>query len=285
MFMGPLEVSKPWNPQGVEGARRFINRVWAFFTNEENIITQKDSTLTKVYHQTVKKVTEDFEQLGFNTAISNAVDMIDCLRYTCESHARLNVVELMGRDCGQCALYAAISSCAVAVAIPEVPFDEAATLEAIKEARANGTRGMIVIVSEGVTVPDENGNPVRYGEILKKKIAEETGVETKFLRMAHMVRGGRPTLRDRLTATEMGVRAVELLLEGKSNRVVIEDNGEITDLDIVFALTTDRMYKNKLKDGDLDKFSEAEIEQMRQICKKRTEEIEYLYKTVCEIRG
>jgi len=70
MFMGPLEVSKPWNASGVDGARRFINRVWAFFTNEENITTEKDDTLTKVYHQTVKKVTSDFEQLGFNTAIS-----------------------------------------------------------------------------------------------------------------------------------------------------------------------------------------------------------------------
>ncbi|MBP3608849.1 MAG: leucine--tRNA ligase [Lachnospiraceae bacterium] len=70
MFMGPLEVSKPWSDSGVEGARKFINRVWTFFTTEGNVITEKDDTLTKVYHQTVKKVTSDFEQLGFNTAIS-----------------------------------------------------------------------------------------------------------------------------------------------------------------------------------------------------------------------
>ncbi len=70
MFMGPLEVSKPWNPQGVEGARRFINRVWTFFTGDDRITTENDGTLTKVYHQTVKKVSSDFEQLGFNTAIS-----------------------------------------------------------------------------------------------------------------------------------------------------------------------------------------------------------------------
>ncbi len=70
MFMGPLEVSKPWNDSGVDGARRFINRVWAFLTNEENIIDGPVDELTKVYHQTVKKVTSDFEQLGFNTAIS-----------------------------------------------------------------------------------------------------------------------------------------------------------------------------------------------------------------------
>ena len=70
MFMGPLEVSKPWSKQGVEGARRFVNRVWTFITDPENITEEENDALTKVYHQTVKKVTEDFEELGFNTAIS-----------------------------------------------------------------------------------------------------------------------------------------------------------------------------------------------------------------------
>ncbi len=79
MFMGPLEVSKPWNQQGVEGARRFINRVWVFFTNEENIISEPDDVLKKVYHQTVKKVTEDFEQLGFNTAISQMMIFVNAV--------------------------------------------------------------------------------------------------------------------------------------------------------------------------------------------------------------
>ncbi len=70
MFMGPLEVSKPWSQDGVVGARKFIGRVWTFITNEENITEENDGKLTKLYHQTVKKVTEDFEKLGFNTAIS-----------------------------------------------------------------------------------------------------------------------------------------------------------------------------------------------------------------------
>ena len=70
MFMGPLEVSKPWSPQGVEGARRFINRVWNYFTNPDNIASGNEESLKKIYHQTVKKVTSDFEQLGFNTAIA-----------------------------------------------------------------------------------------------------------------------------------------------------------------------------------------------------------------------
>ncbi len=77
MFMGPLEVSKPWSQQGVEGARKFINRVWTFFTNLENITKDNDDVLTKVYHQTVKKVTSDFEQLGFNTAISQLMIFVN----------------------------------------------------------------------------------------------------------------------------------------------------------------------------------------------------------------
>lgn len=77
MFMGPLEVSKPWSQQGVEGARKFINRVWTFFTHLDNITEDNDETLKKVYHQTVKKVTSDFEQLGFNTAISQLMIFVN----------------------------------------------------------------------------------------------------------------------------------------------------------------------------------------------------------------
>uniref|UniRef100_UPI003FF0FB4D leucine--tRNA ligase n=1 Tax=Roseburia sp. TaxID=2049040 RepID=UPI003FF0FB4D len=77
MFMGPLEVSKPWSSNGVAGARKFITRVWTFFANPDNIVDENDDTLTKVYHQTVKKVTSDFEQLGFNTAISQMMIFVN----------------------------------------------------------------------------------------------------------------------------------------------------------------------------------------------------------------
>ena len=77
MFMGPLEVSKPWNPKGVEGARKFINRVWNFFTEAENLTADNDGSLTKVYHKTVKKVTEDYEKLAFNTAISQMMIFVN----------------------------------------------------------------------------------------------------------------------------------------------------------------------------------------------------------------
>ena len=221
--------------------------------------------------------------VGFDTAMNTILQTVDRLRDTCESHARCNVVEVMGRDCGLLALNTAIASGAIAVCIPEMDFDEEDTINQIVRAKEQGKRGMIAIVSEGVYRMGAEGYKIRYGEELARKIEEQTGIETKFARLAHVVRGGTPSLRDRLTATKMGVKAVELLLEGKSNKVVIEDDGEITSLDIVFALTTDRMYKGTLKDGDLDRFSEEEIEQMKAICQKRRREIETLYQMSHEI--
>lgn len=221
--------------------------------------------------------------VGFDTAMNTVVEILDKLRDTCESHARCNVVEVMGRDCGQIALKAGIAAGAMAVAIPEMPFDEAAVINRIRAAKLKAKRGMLIVVSEGVFATDENGNKVPYGEILQKKIEKETGIETKFARLAHIVRGGTPTLRDRLTASQMGVKAIDLILEGKSNLVVVEEDGKITSMDILFALTTDRMYKNKLKDGDLDAFSPEQIETMKAICAKRRREIEDLYAIINDI--
>jgi leucyl-tRNA synthetase len=79
MFMGPLEVSKPWSDQGVEGARRFLNRVWAFFTEAENVVDTEVPALEKIYHKSVKKITEDFEKLAFNTAISQMMVFVNAV--------------------------------------------------------------------------------------------------------------------------------------------------------------------------------------------------------------
>jgi len=217
--------------------------------------------------------------IGLDTSINTTVDMIDNLRDTCESHERLVVVEVMGRDCGQIALYSAIASGAVAVAVPEVPFDEAAAIEKIKKLRADGKRGMIVVVSEGVFNPD--GTP--YSETLTARIKEQAGVEAKFYRPAHTVRGGKPTMKDRTVAAEMATKAVDLLVEGKSNRVMCQLDGKVVDVDIAFALIADRMYKNKLKPGDLDKFTPEQIEEMKALKAKREEEILNLYKVAAEI--
>lgn len=216
--------------------------------------------------------------IGFDSAMNTALRMIDCLRDTCESHARCNVVEVMGRDCGQIALFTALASGAVAAVIPEIPFDEADTIARMKEMKADGKRGFLVIVSEGVLTEDGK----KYGEVLAKKIQAETGIETKFARFAHVVRGGDPTLRDRLTASRMGVRAVELLLEGKSNFVMCEIDGKITDLDINYALIADRNYKNKLKPGDLEKFSAEQVAAMKELAAQRHAEMLDVYKMVAE---
>ena len=216
--------------------------------------------------------------IGFDSAMNTALKMIDCLRDTCESHARCNVVELMGRDCGQIALYTAMASGAVAAVIPEIPFDEGKALARIQRLVESGKRSFLVIVSEGVVTQDGQ----KYGELLTKRISEQTGVESKFARFAHVVRGGQPTLRDRYTATAMGVRAVELLLQGKSNVVMCELDGKIVDVDINYALIADRTYKNKLKPGDLDSFTKEQVASMQALAEQRKQELASLYKMVVE---
>lgn len=218
--------------------------------------------------------------IGFDTAMNTVLYNIDCLHNTCESHKRCNVVEVMGRNCGQIALETGIASGAVGTVIPEQPFDEEGFMARIKELRKSGKRSMLVVVSEGCFT--EDGKP--YGEYLAKRINKECGleteycIETKFCRLAHVVRGGVPTLRDRLYATEMGSRAVELLLEGKSDRVVGIRHGKVVDLDIRWALAVDRMYKKKLKDGDLDSFTAEEIDAMKALVAERKTEIAEQYK-------
>ena len=106
---------------------------------------------------------------------------------------------------------------------------------------------------------------------------KETGIETKFARLAHVVRGGSPSLKDRVLASNMGAFAVEELLRGKSNLVVCEKQGKIVSTDINYALILDRMYKGKLKDGDLEKFSEEEIAQMKSELEEKRAAMARLY--------
>lgn len=207
--------------------------------------------------------------IGFDTAMNTVIELVDKLRDTCESHARCNVVEVMGRGAGDIALQTGLASGATAVVIPEFHFDSNLLIEQIHMARELGKRNFIIIVSEGV------GSEV--GPALTKKIQEETGVETKFARLAHVVRGGNPTLRDRVLASTMGAIAVEELLKGNSNLVMCDRKSRIVAVDINYALILDRMYKNKLKDGDLDPFSEEEIARMKQEVKERQASMARLY--------
>ena len=207
--------------------------------------------------------------IGYDTAMNTVIELIDKLRDTCESHARCNVVEVMGRGAGDIALNAAIASGATACVVPEFPYDTEAICEKINVARKLGKRNFIVVVSEGV------GS--EYAPALVKKIESATGVETKFARFAHIVRGGNPNLRDRVMASAMGVYAVKELLSGNSNLVICQRNGDIEAVDINFALILDRMYKGKLKEGDLEAFAEAEVEKMKALAAERRAELEVLY--------
>ena len=206
-------------------------------------------------------VTSTDSTIGFDTAMNTTINLIDRLRDTCESHARCNVVEAMGRNAGDIAAYTALASGATAVVIPEIPFDEDKLLEKIRLSRKLGKRNFIVVVSEGM------GS--EYAPRLTERIEKETGVESRFARFAHVVRGGVPTLRDRMLGTRMGTYAVEQLLAGRSNLVICERQGELVATDIGFALTLDRMYKKKLKDGELAPYSPEEIKEMEEICERK----------------
>ena len=207
--------------------------------------------------------------IGFDTAMNTIIDLVDKLRDTCESHARCNVVEVMGRGAGDIALHTGIASGATATVIPELPFDEESVINSMIEARKIGKRNFIVIVSEGV-----GGE---FGPAFAKKIENRTGIETKFARLAHVVRGGNPSLKDRVLASTMGAVAVEELLKGKSNLVMCEKKGKIVSVDINYALILDRMYKGKLKDGDLDAFTEDEIASMKAEIREKQASMARLY--------
>ena len=219
-------------------------------------------------------ITSTDNTIGFDTAMNTVIELVDKLRDTCESHARCNVVEVMGRGAGDIALNTAIASGASAVVIPEFEFDEEALIERIKEGRRLGKRNFIVIVSEGV------GSEL--GPALTERIEAATGVETRFARLAHIVRGGNPSLVDRILASRMGVCAVEELLRSKSNLVVCERRGKIVAVDINYALILDRMYKGKLKDGDLDAFSEMQIAKMKIDIEERKKRMSEFYNAACK---
>ena len=212
--------------------------------------------------------------IGCDTAMNTTIEMVDRLRDTCESHARCNVVEVMGRNAGYIPLHAGIAVGASAILIPEINFEEEEIIQRLLKSKEYGKRNFIILISEGL------GN---YGEGLSRRIEERTGIETRFARLAHVVRGGSPTLRDRTMGSEMGVEAVKLLLSGKSNRVVCYRDGKVVDLDIQYALTLDRMYKGKLKQEELANYSEIEIKEMRDYCAKKRADMERMYKINFEI--
>ena len=170
--------------------------------------------------------------IGFDTAMNTVIQMVDRLRDTCDSHARCSVVEVMGRHVGHIALRTGLSVGAVAILVPERDTTVDEVIEKIERTHELGKKHFIVMVAEGVGGVDE----------MAKKIETATGIETRGTVLGHVQRGGAPTVRDRVIASQMGFEAVNLLKEGIGNRVVAYKLGKIVNYDIYEALNMNKPF-------------------------------------------
>ena len=172
--------------------------------------------------------------IGFDTAMNTAMEMVDRLRDTAQSHERCTIVEVMGRRAGYIALHTGIAVGATAVLVPEVPFDiEKDVIRKIENTKTSDKKHFIIVVAEGVGHVDE----------LAKEIEAKCGIESRATVLGHVQRGGSPTVRDRVIASKMGHEAVQLLKKGIGNRVVCLNKGDIVDKDIFEALNEKKSYE------------------------------------------
>ena len=170
--------------------------------------------------------------IGFDTAVNTAMEAIDKVRDTSTSHERCSIIEVMGRHAGYIALWCGIANGAENILLPELyDNNEEAIIQNIIERKKVGKTHHIIINAEGVG----------HSDALAKRIEAATGVETRATIIGHIQRGGSPTAKDRVYASAMGAKAVELLCSGKSNRVVAYRHGEFVDYDIEEALNMKKM--------------------------------------------
>lgn len=179
--------------------------------------------------------------IGYDTCLNTIMQMVDRIRDTTASHDRCSVVEVMGRRAGYLALNAGIACGATTILIPEVEYDfQRDVIDRIRRTQKTGKMHFVIIVAEGIGGVEE----------LAKKIQAETGVESRATVLGHVQRGGSPSVKDRVVASEMGYYAVQLLLKGIGNRVVAMQKDRIVDFDIFEAL-------NMKKSIDLDLYKIA----------------------------
>ncbi|MBC7087600.1 MAG: 6-phosphofructokinase [Tissierellales bacterium] len=176
--------------------------------------------------------------IGFMTAVETVIEAIGKLRDTSSSHGRANVVEVMGRNCGDIALYAGLAGGAESIIIPEIGYDEDSICRKVLTGKNMGKLHHIIVLAEGV------GNSFELAEAIEEK----TGVETKVTVLGHVQRGGSPSAFDRILASQMGKRSIELLLQNKSGRVLGTKCNEIIDLDIKEALEMKRKLNREMYD-------------------------------------
>ena len=180
--------------------------------------------------------------IGFFTAVETVVEAIGKLRDTSSSHGRANVVEVMGRHCGDIALYAGLAGGAESIIVPEVEFNIDEVCRKVMQGRNRGKLHHIIVLAEGVGDAYEIAN----------SIIETTDTETKVTILGHIQRGGTPTSFDRILASEMGRKAIELLLDNKSGRAIGIKCNKVLDLDITEALKAEKVF-------DMEMYNNAKI--------------------------
>ena len=174
--------------------------------------------------------------IGFDTALNTVIEAIDKIRDTSTSHERVSIVEVMGRNCGDIALYTGLACGAEYIITPEQGYDKEELCKVILEGKKAGKMHNLVLLAEGVGGAEE----------LAKFVEAQTGIETRATVLGHIQRGGSPSAFDRVLASKMGSKAVELLLEGKTSRVVGIKENVIFDQDIDEALALPRTFDEKL---------------------------------------
>ncbi len=174
--------------------------------------------------------------LGFDTAVNTCLDIINKLRDTMTSHERVSVVEVMGRHCGDIALYSGIASGAEIIVVPEVAFDLSEIVAKINHSRANGKHSNIIVIAEGVMGADE----------FSKQLQACTTYSVRPTCIGHVQRGGSPSMADRMLAAQFGNKAVRLLNDGIGNRAVGIRNNKIIDMDIIEAVSMKKQFNHEL---------------------------------------
>ena len=174
--------------------------------------------------------------LGFDTAVNTVLWAINNLRDTMTSHDRVSLVKVMGRRCGDIALYSGICGGAEYILVPEIPYDIQAIAEDIKKSKEKGKTSNIIVLAEGAGNEQE----------IKTIVSVISGADVKVTTLGHIQRGGTPTMADRMLAARFGSRATELLQAGKTNRVIGIKNNKIVDLDITEALSETKQINKKL---------------------------------------
>ncbi len=175
--------------------------------------------------------------IGFDTAMNTAMEMVDKIRDTAQSHEKCSVVEVMGRHCGDIAIHTGIAVGATAILVPEIRYDfQRDVIERIKFTQHMGKRHFIVIVAENCGKSSD----------IAKQIERETGIQARCTILGHVQRGGSPTLRDRVVASVMGCHAVDVLLSGAKNRVVATRCNKVVDYDISDAVEYKKSFDKDL---------------------------------------